>query len=158
MDIIIGLQRDNILFECVGQSPCHCHIGNLYLDNGYKHSYIFLVPVMSTRYTSLTVLSSKYTFPHLTVQAHILGTYISEHVKRGSAPADLHRLSPSISMNYRPWKEHLFFIRAMYKGCFRTPTFNDLYYFRSGNKDLKPEKAQEYNIGITYGGSPFTLP
>ena len=110
-----------------------------------------------TRYTSLTVLSSKYTFPHLTVQAHILGTYISEHVKKGSAPADLHRLSPSISMNYRPWKEHLFFIRAMYKGCFRTPTFNDLYYFRSGNKDLKPEKAQEYNIGITYGGSPFTF-
>lgn len=35
-----------------------------------------------TRYTSLTVLSSKYTFPHLTVQAHILGTYISEHVKK----------------------------------------------------------------------------
>ena len=50
---IISLQRDNILFECVGQSPCHCHIGNLYLDNGYKHSYIFLVPVMSTQVLSL---------------------------------------------------------------------------------------------------------
>jgi len=110
-----------------------------------------------TRYTSLTVLSSKYKAQHVTIQAHLLGTYISERVESGSAPSDLHRLSPSISMSYRPWKAHLFFIRTMYKSCFRTPTFNDLYYFRSGNKNLKPEKAQEYNLGITYGGSPFTF-
>ena len=30
------------------------------------------------------------------------------------------------------------------------PTFNDLYYDRFGNKDLKPEKATQYNFGLTW--------
>ena len=38
----------------------------------------------------------------------------------------------------------------MYKETFRMPTFNDLYYFRSGNKHLRPERADEYNAGITW--------
>ena len=41
----------------------------------------------------------------------------------------------------------------MYKETFRMPTFNDLYYFRSGNKNLRPERAHEYNAGITWQAS-----
>ena len=108
-----------------------------------------------TRYTSLSALSAKYALTHLTLQATLLATYITEHVKTGTPPAPLHRLSPSLSLSYRPWRERLFFLRAMYKDCFRVPTFNDLYYYRSGNKNLRPEKAREYNLGITYGGSPL---
>ena len=40
----------------------------------------------------------------------------------------------------------------MYKSTFRTPTFNDLYYYRLGNRSLRPEKAKEYNIGVNVGG------
>lgn len=47
--------------------------------------------------------------------------------------------------------EQDFFLRAMYKSTFRTPTFNDLYYYRLGNRSLRPEKAKEYNIGVTWG-------
>ena len=64
------------------------------------------------------------------------------------------KLSPSASISFRPWKDRLFYIRAMYKSTFRTPTFNDLYYYRLGNRSLRPEKAQEYNVGITWSGSP----
>lgn len=35
------------------------------------------------------------------------------------------------------------------------PTFNDLYYFRLGSRTLRPEKANEYSIGATYGHSLF---
>ena len=45
----------------------------------------------------------------------------------------------------------------MYKDTFRVPTFNDLYYQRMGNTDLRPEKAREYNIGITWSGTPFSF-
>ena len=31
------------------------------------------------------------------------------------------------------------------------PSFNDLYYGQTGNIRLKPEQAQQYNIGLTYG-------
>ena len=33
------------------------------------------------------------------------------------------------------------------------PTFNDLYYYRLGNRSLRPEKANEYNMGITWSRS-----
>lgn len=35
---------------------------------------------------------------------------------------------------------------------FRVPTFNDLYYQRMGNTSLKPEKATQYNAGLTWSG------
>ena len=40
----------------------------------------------------------------------------------------------------------------MYKSTFRMPTFNDLYYLRMGNTGLRPEKAREYNVGLTWSG------
>ena len=45
----------------------------------------------------------------------------------------------------------------MYKNTFRVPTFNDLYYLRIGNTSLRPEKAREYNIGVTWNGKPFSF-
>ena len=30
------------------------------------------------------------------------------------------------------------------------PTFNDLYYQEVGNRSLKPEKTQQFDIGMTY--------
>jgi outer membrane receptor protein involved in Fe transport len=43
-------------------------------------------------------------------------------------------------------------IRASYKDIYRVPTFNDLYYLRVGNKNLRPERATQYNIGFTWSG------
>ena len=58
--------------------------------------------------------------------------------------------SPTLSASLRPFSSTPLFLRLMYKETFRMPTFNDLYYHRSGNKDLRPERAHEYNAGITW--------
>ena len=42
----------------------------------------------------------------------------------------------------------------MMKNTFRLPTFNDLYYRRMGNTGLRPEKATEWNVGITWNMRP----
>ena len=56
-------------------------------------------------------------------------------------PADFQRFGPSFTVSLQPWQEQLLFLRLMYKSTFRMPTFNDLYYYRLGNRSLRPEKA-----------------
>ncbi|MBQ7823643.1 MAG: TonB-dependent receptor [Bacteroidaceae bacterium] len=108
------------------------------------------------RITSLTALSGQYRYKHFSVTASALGTYISEEVKSGDRPADRKRLSPAVSLSYQPWMSQNFRIRASYKDIFRIPTFNDLYYPRMGNTNLRPENAKQYNAGLTWMGSPFS--
>ncbi|PXV64072.1 outer membrane cobalamin receptor [Dysgonomonas alginatilytica] len=105
------------------------------------------------RSTSLTSLSAKYDNKKLTVIANLLGTYITEDVVVGNKPDDRKRLSPSVSFSYRPFNFTGLRIRASYKDIFRVPSFNDLYYIRMGNTSLRPEKTQQYNVGLTWTNS-----
>lgn len=107
------------------------------------------------RYTSLSALAAQFTCNRLSVSGSILGTYITERVKTGTKADDLKRLSPAVSLSFQPFVKEQFFIRAGYKDVFRTPTFNDLYYPRLGNTGLKPEKAKQYNVGLSWLGQPF---
>ncbi|WFE86582.1 TonB-dependent receptor plug domain-containing protein [Parabacteroides chongii] len=108
------------------------------------------------RYTSLTALAAQYKDTRLTATASLLGTYITEKVERGDKPSDRKRLSPAVSLSWRVMPEYNFRLRASYKDIFRVPTFNDLYYLRMGNTNLKPERATQYNLGMTWSGSlPF---
>ena len=107
------------------------------------------------RYTSLTALNARYQAERLKVSGTLVATYITEEVKAGNTPDDRKRLSPSLSMSWQPWKQEQFFVRALYKNTFRVPTFSDLYYLRVGNTNLKPEKASEYTLGLTWSGNPF---
>ena len=107
------------------------------------------------RYTSLSAFSARWRKGLLTANATLTGTYITENVKQGKAPKDIKRLLPSVSLSVQPWREKMFFVRAMYKSTFRTPSFNDLYYDRLGNRSLRPEKANEYDLGITWSKSFF---
>lgn len=102
------------------------------------------------RWTSLTAFAAQYKSPVLTATASLLGTYITDKVENGDRPADKKRLSPAVSFSWRPFSEQSFRIRASYKDIFRVPTFADLYYLRMGNINLKPEKATQYNIGLTW--------
>lgn len=110
-----------------------------------------------TRYTSLTALSARYQQGQLKASATLVATYITEEVKAGNTPDDRKRFSPTLSASWQPWKEEQFFVRALYKNTFRVPTFSDLYYLRVGNTNLKPEKATEYSLGITWSGTPFSF-
>lgn len=106
------------------------------------------------RFTSLTALRLRYQWNRVKLDGSLLNTWITESVDAGEAPDDLKRLSPSFSVSYQPWKDRMFFVRALYKSTFRTPTFNDLYYTRMGNRSLRPEKASEYNLGLTWSVRP----
>jgi len=106
-----------------------------------------------TRYTSLTALSGQYQTSRLTVTGSLLNTYITEELEIGEAADDRKRLSPAVSLSYRILPDQNLRIRASYKDIFRTPTFNDLYYDRLGNKELDSEKATQYNLGLTWSGT-----
>lgn len=105
------------------------------------------------RSTSLTSLSAKYDNKNLTVITNLLGTFITEGVQYGNKPADRKRLSPSVSLSYRPFASNSLRVRASYKDIFRVPSFNDLYYRRMGNTALRPERTQQYNLGLTWSDS-----
>ena len=102
------------------------------------------------RLTSLTALAAQYKSPAFSATASLLGTYITDKVKNGEKPADRKRLSPAVSLSWRPFASQPLRIRASYKDIFRVPTFTDLYYLRMGNTNLRPEQATQYNVGLTW--------
>ena len=107
------------------------------------------------RYTSLTAFNVRYRNGHVKVLGNLVATYMSDEVKTGTKPNDRKRLSPSLSVSYRPFMSQQLYLRAMYKNTFRVPTFTDLYYLRIGNTGLKSEKATEYSAGVTWSGCPL---
>ena len=111
----------------------------------------FAVPV---RYTLLNALAAKYVTERFTATAHLLSTLTKETVEQGKAAENRQRLSPSVSLSFQPFSKEDFRIRLFYKDIFRLPTFNDLYYGTVGTRTLKPEKAQEFNAGLSWTSSP----
>lgn len=106
--------------------------------------------VYPERFTSLTALAGKYSKGRFTATASLLGTFITENLKVGKAADDRFRLSPAVSVSYKLFVGNNVRVRASYQDMFRTPTFNDLYYERIGNKMLKPEIARQFNVGLTW--------
>ena len=107
------------------------------------------------RFTSLTALTACFNPERFKLIGTLLGTYSSEHLASGNSPEDRRRLSPTISASYQLLENHALYVRAMMKSTFRMPTFNDLYYLRFGNTGLRPERAQEWNVGLTWNQPLF---
>lgn len=55
-----------------------------------------------------------------------------------------------IGINYQPFGDFDLSFKANAGNNFRAPTFNDLYWKESGNKDLKPETSFNAEAGIIY--------
>ena len=106
-----------------------------------------------TRFTSLSSLAARYSNHRVAVTGSLLGTVTSESVKYGTPADNHHKLSPFVSFTVKPFHTADFRIRAFYKNIFRLPTFNDLYYLRTGFRKLKPEDAHQLNVGITHSFS-----
>lgn len=105
---------------------------------------------LPTRYSWLTAFAGKYVNDWVTITASALATAIHEKVNTGGSAGNHRKLSPNVSASLKPFQDEDFYIRFFYKDIFRLPSFNDLYYDQSGNSNLKPEKAIQYNAGITY--------
>jgi len=130
------------------------------LSTDISHSSLennFINSALPERLNSLTAFAIQYKDSRLTATASLLGTYISDKVKAGDKPEDRKRLSPSASISWRPFSENSFRIRASFKDGFRVPTFTDMYYERIGNANLLPERAMQYNAGVTWSGRAGSL-
>jgi vitamin B12 transporter len=103
-----------------------------------------------TRYSLLSVVAAKYVNEQFMATGSLLSTNVVQKTTTDNATKNYNRLSPYISFTYKPFKDTDFRIRAFYKNIFRLPTFNDLYYGRVGNADLKPETTRQFNAGLTY--------
>ncbi|MDD2437593.1 MAG: TonB-dependent receptor [Massilibacteroides sp.] len=116
------------------------------LDNNFENK------ILPERLTSLTALAMQYQTSRLTLTGSLLATYMRDEVRSGDRPADKKRLSPALGVSWRPFSESSFRLRASFKDIFRVPTFTDLYYQRIGNTNLNPERALQYNLGLTWSG------
>ena len=89
-------------------------------------------------------------FSRQVMSASALATVINEKAKNGGSAGNHRKLSPNVSISLKPFHNEELRFRFFYKDIFRLPSFNDLYYDKAGNINLKPESATQYNIGITY--------
>ncbi len=103
-----------------------------------------------TRLTSRSVAAAKWVSERTMATAHLLYTHTFESVLQGEAADNRTKLSPYLSLSVKPFAENDFRVRAFYKNSFRLPTFNDLYYPAVGTRNLQPEDAHQFNIGLTY--------
>lgn len=105
------------------------------------------------RYNSLTALMAQYKISQLTVNASLLGTFITEKIKTSSSDNTYKKLSPTISLSFVPLSSYQQLrIRMSYKDIFRIPTFTEAFYTRSLTI-IRPESACQYNGGITWIGN-----
>ena len=112
----------------------------------------FSVPI---RHTALAALATQRTWRGFKMQASVLYTMVNDrYTSRSGAEVVakhskwLHKATPAVFVSYRPTMDVDFSVRAFYKRIFRMPTFNDLYYTDIGNASLRPEYANQWNIGV----------
>ena len=118
------------------------------------------------RHSVLQSVTAKYTGGRWTVTGRLLHSlYLNQQkcdddadnelqagrtdIQQNSA-RNMRRLSPSLSLSYRLAEDEALYVRASYKNIFRSPTFNESYYYHYGSTDLKPESTHQWNIGVTY--------
>lgn len=94
------------------------------------------------RTTSYSTLRASYHNTHITAHASLLYTHLNEATNR-------HKLTPNIGLSIKPFDNRELYVRASWRQAFRLPTFNDLYYYRMGNHNLRPELTNEFNMGFT---------
>lgn len=109
--------------------------------------------VTPTRLTSHTVVAARWVSERLLATASLLHTQTFESAENGMAGTNRRRLSPYLSVSYKPLQDRDLRLRAFYKKSLRLPTFNDLYYPQVGVRNLLPEDAEQLNLGFTYGSS-----
>ena len=112
------------------------------------------------RHTMLQSATAKYQSRRLKVIVRLLlSLYLNgqsempattrQDVQQNSAD-NMQRLSPSLSVSYKLLADQNLYVRASYKNIFRSPTFNESYYYHYGSTNLKPESTDQLNVGVTY--------
>lgn len=102
------------------------------------------------RHSILQTATLRYQTTHVTAVAMLLGSIYINGAKEGKGADNRRKLSPSLSLSWKPLAGEHLYLRASYKDIFRVATFSENYFDRMGSRDLRPEKAQQFNAGVTY--------
>ncbi|MFN3636906.1 MAG: TonB-dependent receptor plug domain-containing protein [Chloroherpetonaceae bacterium] len=103
-----------------------------------------------TRWTSISTLAFVHRAGQLSFESNLSATVVRETTAFGTAAPNRQALTPTLALGYKPFANEDLRMRASYRETFRLPTFNDLYYTRVGNTNLRPEYARQWNVGIGY--------
>jgi outer membrane cobalamin receptor len=106
-----------------------------------------------SRINWLSALTGKYEHPVFTLTGSFLYNYTDDKNKTGNALGSSSHGSPCFSVSVKPVKTVPIRFRAYYKNTYRYPTFGDLYLSRVPPLNLKPENANQYNLGLTFAAS-----
>ena len=144
-------QQDEVYLSAINvfqlSQPFKVALSTDYLYNTLDASLMqFAYPKRST---GLVNFAADYQSDNWRIQGNLLSTFLSEKVKIGPNATSKNAFSPSLSFSWKPFKTPVLHIRSSYKSIFRMPSFNDSYYTFIGSTTLKPEYAQEYNIGFS---------
>ena len=100
-----------------------------------------------TRRNLCAVASLRYHTERLEARAHLLYTDVQDEVNSTDTTPGWRRATPFVSAMYKIGEATT--LRAFYKQTYRVPKFSELYYFLLTPWDLKPERAQQVNVGVT---------
>lgn len=116
------------------------------LDNHNQVERLSALGVVSAEYVAHKAKSLK----GMRISGHLLGTWIRDYEPQTTSEPYA-RLSPYAGVT---WPIGNFTLRYFYKEHFRVPNFNELYYYTIGH-DLRPERARQHNLGVTYRSRPI---
>ena len=108
------------------------------------------------RWTHAVSLATSISLKRFNAQASLLYNNAKDYGEQSATGVNpvgvnmkVSRFTPALFLNYYLLKDKSLSIRGYIKNNFRMPTFNDLYYTEVGNANLKPEKATQYDVGIS---------
>lgn len=102
------------------------------------------------RYQSLAILGVTIDFfRKFSLTANASGQLLNEVNHNGESADQQKALNPFISLRTDELGRKLWRHTLWYRNSFRMPSFNELYYNNIGNKHLEPEKAHQFNYGIS---------
>ena len=108
----------------------------------------------------LSAFSGKFELPRFTLTGSLLNNFTEDKVPIDSWENSSSHLSPYLGFSFKPWETLPVRIRGYYKNTYRFPTLGDMYLMqiidnlvRPPNNNLKPENADQYNLGVTFATS-----
>lgn len=101
-----------------------------------------------TRSNLASVAEMAYNNKRLSVRGNLLYTAISDRINDIDSTPNYRRLTPFVSLMYNLGRSTT--ARLFYKQSYRVPTFGELYYYQLIPWDLRPELANQINLGVTH--------
>lgn len=146
-------QREGYLSGAVLWKPAEVlslsYASDVVLNNLNSHRFN-MTDQHPRRTALLNTLSARWNRGFLTATGRVLHSAYINHVSTGAEGRDYHRWCPSASVSAKIGRGWV--ARVMWKEIFRMPSFSELYYYHLGTQDLKPERTNQWNAGLTWQG------